>query len=159
MIVLFITLWSLCAIYFTRLLMKRTMRAAAISVTVLYVYVVAWIYAIFILDIADLGFADVETRLSLLHGSNVYHAFVQMTAKMSIIPLPLLKAIVSVVALVISASIIVALHGMFEITFEIHKFFKNNKLAQTHKNELTKNRSVNFTRAISIIRLHCRANC
>ena len=159
MIVLLIARWSLCAIYFTRLFTQKKMRSATISVTVLYLYLIAWIYAVFILDIADLGFAETETRLTLLHGSNVYHAFVQMTAKMSVIPLPLLKAIVGAAALVLSASIAGALHGVFEITREIYHFVKQNKLEQTSRIEWAEKLSVLPVRSISIIRLYCRANC
>ena len=159
MVIILIALWSLCAIYFTRLLTQRKMRAAAISVAVLYVYLIAWIYAIFILDIADLGFSDAETRLSLLHGSGIYHSFVQLNAKMSVIPLPLLKAIVGVAAMTLTASIIVAFHGIFEISREIYRIVKKKRIEAHHRTEWKITTYSAPVRRISIIRLYCRANC
>ncbi|MBS7263008.1 MAG: hypothetical protein KIG36_05320, partial [Eubacteriales bacterium] len=44
---------------------EEKMKAAAISVAVLYIYLIAWTYAVFVLDVADLGFSDTETRISL----------------------------------------------------------------------------------------------
>ncbi len=159
MIVLLITLWSLFAIYFTRLFTQKKMRAATISVTVLYLYLIAWIYAVFILDIADLGFAESETRISLLHGSNIYHSFVQLNAKMAAIPLPILKGIVAVGAMTLVAGFIVDFNGLFEISLVICRFVKQYRYLQTHKTEWAiKNKSVPV-RAISIIRMNCRANC
>ena len=159
MIVILIALWSLCAIYFTRLLTQRKMRAAAISVAVLYVYLIAWIYAIFILDIANLGFSDAETRLSLLHGSGIYHSFVSLTSKMSVIPLPILKAIVGVAAMTLTASIIVAFHGIFEISREIYRIVKKKRLETHHRTGWKPKVYSAPVRRISIIRLYCRANC
>ena len=159
MIIILIALWSLCAIYFTRLLTQRKMRAAAISVAVLYVYLIAWIYAIFILDAADLGFTEKETQISLLHGSGIYHSFVNLTSKMSVIPLPLLKAIVAVAAMTLTASIIVAFHGIFEISREIYRIVKKNRLETHHRTEWRIKPYSVLGRKIPIIRLYCRANC
>lgn len=159
MVIILMALWSLCAIYFTRLLTQRKMRAAAISVVVLYVYLIAWIYAIFILDAADLGFSDAETRLSLLHGSGIYHSFVSLTSKMSVIPLPILKAIVGVAAMTITASFIVAFHGIFEVSREIYRIVKKKNLQIHHRTEWKVNSYSAPVRRISIIRLYCRANC
>ncbi len=160
MIVVLIALTSLCAIYFTRLLSKRNMRVAAVSVAVLYVYIIAWTYAVFILDVADLGFSETETRLTLLHGSDIYHSFVSLTDKMSVIPLALLEAIVAVVGIVLFASFAVAFHGLFEITKAVVKAAKDKKKASIA--EAIKNKILSYFGAIkpaNIIRLNCRMNC
>ncbi len=159
MIILFMILISLSAIYFTRLLNKNNMRAAAISVAALYIYLIAWIYAIFVLDIANLGFSAYETRFSLLHGSDIYHSFVSMTDKMSIIPLPILKAIVGVAAMTFAAGFMVAFHGIFEISREICRIVKQNHLEQNHKAEWRVKTYPAHVMKVSIIRLYCRANC
>ena len=153
-------LLSLIAVYFTRLLQRHGMKTASVTVAVLYLYLIAWIYVVFILDVADLGFAETETRISLLHGSNIYHSFVQLNAKMAAISLPILKVIVAVAAMTLVAGFIVAFHGIFEISREICRFVKQYRYLQTHnKTEwIIKNKSVSV-RAISIIRLYCRANC
>ena len=159
MVLVLITLLSHSAVYFTRLLSKKNMRAAAISVAVLYMYLIAWTYAIFVIDISDLGFTEVETRISLLHGSNIYHSFVRLTTQMSVIPLSVLKAIVAVVALTLVAAFIVAFHGLFEITKQICKYvresLKDFNRAFVHKIDTFSKPDIVYP----ILRLNCRANC
>lgn len=160
MIVVLIALLSLSAIYFTRLLYHRNMKLASIATAVLYLYVVLWIYAVFILDLADLGFADVETHLALLHGSNIYHSFIQLTTQMSVIPLPMLKAIVAVVALTLTAAFIVAFDGLFEITRAVIGAVRTQKLFISSKENRKEIRAIfesQYER--QIIRMHCRMNC
>lgn len=159
MVLLFLILMSLSAIYFTRLLSNKRMRIAAIATSVVYFYLVAWIYAIFIIDIADLGFSESETQLTLLHGSNIYHSFVQLTAKMSAISLPLLQVIVGVSLLVLVTSFAVIFHGIFEISKEIIFLIRKNghKLRKALDIKII---SIKMSiRRVSIIRLYCRANC
>ncbi len=160
MIILFLGLLSLCALYITHLLSKMKMRWAAISVASLYFYLVAWTYSIFILDIADLGFAETETRLSMLHGSDVYHSFVKLNGLMSTMPLPLLETIASVTAMTLVACIIVVFHGVFEIAREIIRFVKRKRFFGTVKitKELIKPAAGRYvTRSFCL--LYCRANC
>lgn len=159
MVLILITLLSLCAVYFARLLSKRNMRAATISVAVLYIYLIIWIYAIFVIDISDLGFSDAETRITLLHGSNIYHSFVRLTTQMSVIPLSVLKVIVAVVTMTLVSAFIVVFHGIFEITKQIWKQVCESLryLTKTciHKiNHFSKPDIV-----YPILRLNCRANC
>lgn len=160
MILMMIILLSLSVIYFTRLLYKKNMRVAAISVAVLYCYLILWVYAIFVIDIADLGFSDAETRISLLHGSSIYHSFVEVTAKMAVIPLPLLHAIVGVAGIILLSALAVALHGIFDISQEIIQCVKKHRLyhrvlAIKQKHTL----DVFNARKVPLIRMYCRANC
>ena len=160
MVLLLIGLLSLSAIYFTRLLSKKSMKVAAISVAVLYFYIIVWTYAIFILDIADLGFSDTESSISILHGSDIYHSFANITEKMSVIPFELLEAIVAVVVIILFASIAVTLHGLFEITRAVVKAAKEKKRAASA--EPARNKMLYYFGAIkpaNIIRLNCRMNC
>ena len=160
MILLLIFLLSLSAIYFTRLLTAKNMRAAAVSVAVLYIYLVAWTYAVFILDIADLGFSSSETRMKLLHGSDIYHSFVNLTDKMSAIPLVLLEAIVVVAVVILSAGFIVAFHGLFEITKAVINAAKEKTLFFEIYHRFAKCASASTElRQSNIIRLYCRMNC
>ena len=159
MILLMIILLSLSVIYYTRLLYRKNMRAAAISVAILYFYLILWIYAIFVIDIADLGFSDAETRISLLHGSEIYHSFVEVTAKMSIIPLPLLHTIVGVAGMILLSSIAVALHGILDISHEIIKSVKKYRI---HHHVSIKQRCKaddSNLKTIPLLRMYCRANC
>lgn len=159
MIILLMILLSLSAVYFTRLLKKKGMGIAAITVAVLYIYLIVWTYMMFILDVADLGFIYGETRLSLIHGSNIYHSFTDLTARMSVIPLPFLESIVLVAVIVLVAGFAVAFHGLFEITKEICKYvrggLKNLKKARVLGVLLPKIPQYN----VSILRMNCRANC
>lgn len=159
MILLLMILLSLSAVYFTRLLQRKGMKTAAVTVAVLYLYLIAWTYAVFILDIADLGFAERETQVSLLHGSDIYHSFVQLTAKMAVIPFELLEAIVGVAVLVLIAGFSVAFHGVFEISKEIYKRVCKNYI---EKNKTVMRKAVQAqppVKTVSLIRLNCRANC
>ena len=160
MIIAVITLCSLCALYFTRLLSRKGMKIAAICVSIVYIYFVAWIYALFILDVADLGFSDTETQLTLLHGSNIYHSFVSLTNKMSSIPLEMLEAVVTVALTVFIASLVVVFHGIIEITKAVIQAAKGNKRISMDafvNNHLLG--SSDIIKQINIIRLHCRMNC
>ncbi len=160
MILLSIALLSLSVIYFTRLLSERNMKVAAIAVATLYFYIIAWIYAIFILDIADLGFSDTETRISLLHGSDIYHSFVDITEKMSVVPIEWLKAIVAVVVITLVAGFSVAFHGVFEITRAVVRAAKEKTLfkllGDPHNTTLIPWTQINSG---ELLRLHCRMNC
>ena len=159
MILLLMILLSLVAVYFTRLLQRRGMKTASVTVAVLYLYLIAWTYAVFILDVADLGFAEKETLVSLLHGSNIYHSFVQLNAKMALIPLPLLEAIVGVAALVLMAGVAVALHGVVEISRVIYRFVQKNYVELNKKEYWVKKIIHPCVKSTCFIRLYCRANC
>lgn len=160
MILLFLTLISLSAYYFTRLLRKNRMGAAATSVAVLYIYLICWIYGVFILDVADLGFSEVETYVSLLHGSDIYHSFVSITDKMSAIPLELLEAIVAVAIVALLAGLAVAFHGLFVITKAVIKVAKEKRLSvEIGHNSANCTPATDERKHSNIIRLYCRMNC
>ena len=160
MIILLITLISLCAIYFTRLLSKKDMRVGAIAVAILYLNLIVWTYAIFVLDVANLGFSDRETQISFLTGSDIYHSFVSITDKMSVIPSELLEAIVAVTVIVLITGFAVAFHGLLTLAKAVVKVSREKELFSSEEG---KNQGSNqlfiFYRANSIIRIHCRMNC
>ena len=160
MIILIISLLSLCAIYFIRLLSKKNMRVASISVAALYINIIVWTYAIFVFDVANLGFSDSETPITSLIGSDIYHSFVNITNKMAFIPLGLLKAIAVVVTLVLIASLAVTFHGLFEITKAVIKAAKEKPI--NTKSALDKKKISLYagcTNTTNILRLNCRMNC
>lgn len=160
MIVVLMALISLTTIYFTRLLAKKGMRIASIVVAILYTYLIIWTYAVFIIDIADLGFSENETRISLLHGSDIYHSFVNMTSRMSVLSLPILKAIVEVCVLAVTGGILVAFHGLFEITREFVKAIKTQKILHFARSLKAKASNTFFrTYKAQILRMYCRMNC
>lgn len=160
MIVLIIVLLSLCALYFTRLVSSKNMKVAAICIVMLYSYLIAWIYFIFIFDVVDLGFSETETRLTLLRGSDIYHSFVNLTDKMSVIPLALLEAIVAVAAVILCASFVVAFHGLFEITRAVVTVARDKEILSA--TESIRSRIISSFMTIklpNIIRFNCRMNC
>lgn len=160
MIIMALILLSLVAVYFIRILSMKKMKVASLSVAVLYIYIVVWAYAIFIIDIADLGFADIESRIALLHGSNIYHSFIALTTKMSVIPLPILKTIVGVAGMILVAACIVAFHGIFEITRAVISVVKTKELFVISKDNRKEFRSIFEPQCEKkIIRMHCRMNC
>ena len=159
MILAMIVLWSLCMIYFTRLLNKKRMKAAAVSVLVLFVYIIVWVYLTLIVDIIDIGLIDFNSREAFLHGSLVYNSLVELTCAMSVISLPMLEAIVLVAVIVLFAGICVVFHGALEITKAIIRFSHSDKYSD-------KNRSFNkvfFPELpyvpVKILKLNCRLNC
>ena len=159
MIVLLMALLSLSAVYFTRLLQRKGMKTASVMVAVLYLYLIAWTYAVFILDVADLGFSEKETLVSLLHGSGIYHSFVDLNAKFSLVPLPLLEAMVGVAVLVLMAGIGVALHGVVEISRIVYRFVQKNYVELNKKKYRALKQIRPCVKSICFIRLYCRANC
>ena len=159
MILLLIMLLSLSSIYFTRLFLKKEMTIAAVTVAVLYIYLILWTYLMFIMDIANLGFNESETTLSLIHGSIIYHSFVDITARMSVIPLPFLEAIVLVSIFVLITGFAAAFHGLFQITKQICKYVRES-LKKTYRARILNiliPETPQYT--ISILRMNCRANC
>ena len=159
MILLLMILLSLAAVYFTRLLQRNGMKTASIMVAVLYIYLIAWTYAVFILDVADLGFSEKETLVSLLHGSVVYHSFVDLNAMFSLVPLPLLVAMVVVAALVLIAGLGVALHGVVEISRAVYRFVQKNYVEFNRTIYQAIREIRQRLKFICFIRLYCRANC
>ena len=129
-------------------------------VAVLYLYLILWTYAVFIIDIADLGFSEHQTQVALIHGSNIYHSFVRITESMSVIPLELLEAIVVVAVVVMVAGFSVAFHGVFEITKAVVKAAKEKQLFSFvgHHGKIFQSVIASFRNG-SIIKLHCRMNC
>lgn len=160
MVLLIMALVSLIAIYFTRLLSKKGMKAAALAVALLYFYLIVWTYAVFVIDIADLGFSDAETRISLLHGSNIYHSFVDITAKTSVIPLGFLESFVVVLTLALVAGFAVAFHGIFEITkYVFSKQSRMKFLAYSRSFKHKIKSSLKELKPCEIIKINCRMNC
>ncbi len=160
MVLIILVLLSLITIYFTRLLSEKRMKTAAISIAILYFYLIAWTYAVFFIDIAGFGFSNSETRLAFLHGSDIYHSFVSIADKMSVIPLEFLKAIVVVAIVLFVAALGVVFHGFFEITQAVITAFKE-KSTPVYSGELRQKFQDTFLRFLSreIIILHCRMNC
>jgi len=138
---------------------KKNMRVAAVMTAILYCYLIVWFYIVFILDVADLGFTGSETVVSSIHGSKVYHSFVDMTERMSVIPLQLLKTIVGVIALILLLSISVVIHGTIAITKDV--FYCSSKNIEAFKNKKPNKVEIppkpEFK--LSILKLYCRADC
>jgi len=160
MVILLMILLSLCAIYFTRFLLKRKMKTASVMVASLYFYLIIWIFAIFILDALSFGYLDKETHTSLIYGSDIYHSFVNLNSTMSAMPLPIHKAIASIAAMTIITTIILVFHGLFEMTKVVISLLKNSKNNESisKENEILKT-ATSLLRKKELIRLHCRMNC
>ena len=159
MIVAILALLSLSAIYFIRLLFCRKMKTAAVSLAILYTYLVAWIYAVFIIDTLNLNFSEAHTKLSLLLGSNIYRSFVDLTEKMSVVPLPILKAIVFVCVIAFAAAFAVALHGIVNIAIKIVRIAKKKIAIFSHSVKLKIKANYEPVIDFSFLQMHCRLNC
>ncbi len=159
MIILLIVLLSLCAIYFTRLLKKKSMKLAANAVATLYGVLIAWIYFVFVIDVACFGFKDTESRFSIILGSDIYHSFVDITAKMFNIPSGMLVAISIVSTLIFVFGLMVAFHGFFEIAKEIRYIAKKSKIVSYKKENKPALSNKPVIIKTSIYRINCRMNC
>ncbi len=161
MIVLLITLWSLCAIYFTHLLLKRKMKVAAAIYTVLYGYVIVWTYLMFIVDIADLGFVYQKADESIIFGGDIFHAFSALANYACELPIPFLKAIAAVCIAVIVMAVAVILVGGFRAGKEIRRILGRRSAALSHGKQ---RKPAVFTysdirKPVPILQMYCRANC
>lgn len=159
MIVQSVILLSLCAIYFTRLLIKKSLKVAATAIATLYGFLIIWLYSIFVLDVASFGFSDTESSFSIILGSDIYHSFVDITAKMFYLPSGILVGITVVTALVFFFGLMVAFHGFFAIAKEISYLVKKSKCG-VHKKD---NNSACLIKPVFIntliYRINCRMNC
>ena len=159
MILVMLGLLSLSAIYFTRLLYKRQFKVGAIFVALLFFAIVAWTYFLFIFDAADFGFTEVQSRESILFGSNIYSSFVDLNAEMALLPTSILQAIVAVSMLAFSAAVIVVLDGLFRVAEKIYESLKSFKINNLRHFDLKVVLPKLRIPTVRLIKLYCRANC
>jgi len=79
MIIVLMLLWSLVAVSLVRFLYRKRMKWAALSYGVLYMILTAWMYFLFAVDVAHLGFGT--SRLSLWNAGSIYSAFADINAR------------------------------------------------------------------------------
>lgn len=79
MIIALLLLWSLVAVSLVRFLYGKRMKWAALAYGVLYIVLTAWVYFLFVVDVAHLGFGT--TKLSLWSAGTIYDAFADMNAR------------------------------------------------------------------------------
>jgi|GEM_PF-2361310 len=160
MILLIIVLWSLSAVFITRLLSKKGMKVASILYTALYAYIITWIYLIFVIDVADIGFVYADMRESLIYGSDIYHSFGKLYDTMYLLPEEVLTSIVCVSVVVLVASLVVVFVGGWQVSREIYRNLKSNYIKFLRY--IYKKRGWNniiVLPAMPILSLFCRANC
>lgn len=80
MIIVLMLLWSLVAVSLVRFLYRKRMKWAALSYGVLYIILTAWMYFLFAVDVAHLGFG--QTKLSLWNAGSIYSAFADVNARL-----------------------------------------------------------------------------
>lgn len=163
MIVLLITLWSLCAIYFTHLFSKKKMKTAAVLLAVLYLYIVIWIYLLLFIDVGGVGF-----NLTILHSNSIrygeiYRAFNEVAVKMNQLSDQFLVSLTMISIIVAFCSILVVIVGSIRITREIQRIISNmmrsTRLLSRDYFVDIKKRSSKMICVVPLIRMHCRANC
>lgn len=79
MIIVLMLLWSLVAVSLVRFLYRKRMKWAALSYGVLYMVLTAWMYFLFAVDVAHLGFGT--SKLSLWNAGSIYSAFADINAR------------------------------------------------------------------------------
>lgn len=80
MIILMMLLWSLVAVSLVRFLYKKHMKWAALAYGVLYIVLTAWMYFLFAVDVAHLGFST--AKASLWSAGSIYSAFADINARL-----------------------------------------------------------------------------
>lgn len=163
MILLIMTLWSLCAIYFTRLFFRNGMKVAATALVTLYLYVVVWIYLLLFIDIGGVGF-----NLTVLHSNSIrygeiYRAFNEIAVKMNQLSNEFLISLIMISFVVALCAVLVVLVGSIRVTKEIRRIIKSS-----NKNRKTLVKDVNLNSdnllgskfvCVLLLRMYCRANC
>lgn len=134
MIVALILLWSLCAIYITRFLYTKKFKIAALAYSVLYCYVLFWIYSMFAMDMSQFGIE--ASRLGMLQGSNVYHSFQTLTDLFYKLPTNIVISLVTVCFAFCAALILLFIISGIQIYKEIRKIISSHmSLRQNKKDE------------------------
>lgn len=158
MVVLMILLWCLSAVFITRFLERKKMKTAQIAYTVLFIYLLAWIFLIFVLDVKDYGFGPSGSKFGALYGSYSYQEFVNLAGALYQLPTSILVAIiVACVAIGASAITVVILGG-------IH-FIKAIRELAKHRREIGGTPKIEYfiaktRRGFSRIYIkNCRLNC
>ena len=157
-VLLLITLWSLSAIFFTRLFYRKRMLVAAVASTALFLYVVGWIFSVLLLDMVDLGLPMEVTRETLVFGSDIYHSLTAFSQTMYAMPTELLLAIVLLGALIILVSISVVFFGGYFAVRELIRFLHVERARRRAARQTAAVRREPF-RTAPYFRLYCRANC
>ena len=157
-VLLLITLWSLSAIFFTRLFYRKRMFVAAVASTGLFLYVIGWFFSILILDMVDLGLPMEVTRETLVFGSDIYRSLTDFSQAMYTMPTELLLAIVMMGVLTIVISISVVFFGSYLVLREFIRFLKSERLRRRASRPVAKTRREPY-RTAPYFRLYCRANC
>ena len=80
MIIVLMLLWSLVAVSLVRFLYRKRMKWAALAYGVLYITLTAWMYILFAVDVAHLGFG--ASKLSLWNAGSIYSAFADVNARL-----------------------------------------------------------------------------
>ena len=160
MIVGLIALWSLCAIYFTRLLHQKGMKIASSLVAVLYGYVLLWVYLLFFIDVGDVGFNLTKIHESSPYCGVIYRAFNAVSVNMNAFSDQFLAAIIVISAVIAVSAFTVIVSGSIRIAKEVRRIVKEHehkfKLANTERGILF---SLVEYKEIPLIKRYCRANC
>ena len=80
MIIVLMLLWSLVAVSLVRFLYRKRMKWAALAYGVLYIILTAWMYFLFAVDVAHLGFGT--SKMSLWNAGSIYSAFADVNARL-----------------------------------------------------------------------------
>lgn len=81
MIIVLMLLWSLVAVSLVRFLYRKRMKWAALAYGALYITLTIWMYFLFAVDAAHLGFSS-PSKLALWNAGNIYSAFADVNARL-----------------------------------------------------------------------------
>ncbi|MBQ7444403.1 MAG: hypothetical protein IJS71_00490 [Clostridia bacterium] len=118
MLVMILAMLFLSMLYLSNMFYKRKMRVALVSIVLFWAVIISWVYALLVLDVAQLGFLNSEERINFLYEFNPANIVRFLNEKSNVINTPVIKTIISVSTLAVTLGIVVVMHGVFEMTKE-----------------------------------------
>ena len=160
MILAFIGLWSICAIYITYLLLKRNMKVAAVAYTALYAIILLWAFSVFVVDAMNFGISEVVNSQHIIYGGDMYDSFAYLSEAIYGLPsafgTAVLYAFITLAASVIAVLFISGYRAVKQICHLLKRSYSYVKRISFTVREKAKESS---RVSVDILKLCCRANC
>jgi hypothetical protein len=119
MIIALMLLWSLVAVSLVRFLYRKRMKWAALAYGVLYIILTAWMYFLFAVDVAHLGFG--VSRLSVWNAGSIYSAFADVNARLFAVSEDWLIAVVFLCAAIAISVVCYLVISSVQLVKEIYR--------------------------------------
>ena len=160
MILAFIGLWSICAIYITYLLLKRNMKVAAVAYAALYTFILLWAFSVFVVDSMNFGINAVVNSPEIIYGGNMYDSFSYLSEAIYGLPTAFGTAVLYALITLAGSVVTVLLMSGYRAVKQICHLLKR-AASYTPRNKYVeyRERVKSAYVSVDILKLCCRANC